>query len=143
LITKKDLQSAVKYGTREYSTNQRGETNLKFKYEDIIYITDLTCTKEITCWVQPGAGLDIQKKKIDTLIVNKHTNSLRMLADHSNWTSHTVFVVDQSGSMRKTDIEGGCTRSDAVWLTMALDYVSKQLDEKDRDARKARDLDVV
>eukprot|EP00957_Ditylum_brightwellii_P124111 9460758-Ditylum_brightwellii.AAC.1 len=32
--------------------------------------------------------------------------------------------------MRKSDVEGGATRSDAVWLTLAVDYIAKQLDTK-------------
>jgi hypothetical protein len=38
-----------------------------------------------------------------------------------------VVVVDQSGSMRKTDTSDGATRSDAVWLTLAVDFVASQL----------------
>lgn len=43
------------------------------------------------------------------------TQACRLIAsDYTAWTSHTVVVVDQSGSMRKTDVPGGATRSDAV-----------------------------
>ena len=59
-------------------------------------------------------------------------------ARQDSWTSHTVIIVDQSGSMRKTDVDGGSTRSDAVWLTVAVDFVAKQL-----ETGKSSDTDVV
>jgi len=54
------------------------------------------------------------------------------------WTSHTVIVVDQSGSMRKTDVAGGVTRSDAVWVTLALDFIAKRIENGE-----AKETDVV
>ena len=57
----------------------------------------------------------------------EHTDAVRALQDKSMWTSHTVIVVDQSGSMRKTDVEGGATRSDAVWITLALTWVQDEI----------------
>jgi hypothetical protein len=49
-----------------------------------------------------------------------------------------VVVVDQSGSMRKTDLSGGATRSDAVWLTLAVDLVANKL-----AAGESKSSDVV
>ena len=49
-------------------------------------------------------------------------------------TSHTV-AVDQSGSMRNTDVDGGATRSDAVWLTLALTWVDAEIKAGNRTAR--------
>jgi hypothetical protein len=52
-IDKKDLQAARLYGTCEISPNARGHTNLKFRYKDIIYITDETGTRDnflCTAW---------------------------------------------------------------------------------------------
>lgn len=62
----------------------------------------------------------------------------RLTASRASWTSHSVVVVDQSGSIRRTDVAGGATRSDAVWLTLALDFVAKQL-----ESSESTDLDVV
>ena len=38
------------------------------------------------------------------------------------WTSHSVLVVDMSGSMRRDDVNGGRCRSDGVWIALASDY---------------------
>ena len=40
--------------------------------------------------------------------------------------------------MRRTDVAGGATRSDAVWLTLALDFVAKQI-----ESGQSTDSDVV
>ena len=56
----------------------------------------------------------------------------------ASWTSHTVAVIDQSGSMRKTDLEDGATRSDAVWLMLAIEFVARRL-----ESGEASDTDVL
>lgn len=139
LIDKRDLQAAVKYGTRVASYNQRGRLNWKYTFGDIVYITDETSRREVTSWAIPGAGIDIQKRSISDKMMKAHLEACKRIAhDVSIWTSHTVIVVDQSGSMRRTDIEGGATRSDAVWATITLDYVAKQI-----EAGECGDTDVV
>mgnify|MGYP001202668777 FL=1 len=57
----------------------------------------------------------------------EHTAAVRTLQDKGAWTSHTVVVVDQSCSMRNTDVESGATRSDAVWITLALTWVQDEI----------------
>ena len=130
LIEKRDLQAALKYGIREVSYNQRGQQNWKITFADIVYITDSTLTREITSWSVPGAGLDVEMATITAEMRRSHTLACnRIAADPAWWTSHTVVVVDQSGSMRKTDVAGGVTRSDAVWTTLALDFIAKRIEE--------------
>lgn len=92
-----------------------------------MYITDSTSKREITSWAVPGAGLDVEKRKITEAMLRSHDDACRRIMLTRTWASHTVIVVDQSGSMRTTDVTGGATRSDALWLTLAVDYVSKQL----------------
>jgi len=68
-----------------------------------------------------------------------HDEAVRKIrVDPTSWTSHTVVVVDQSGSMRKTDVGCGVTRSDAVWLSLAIDFVAHNLAD-----RTATATDVV
>jgi hypothetical protein len=115
LIEKRDLQAALKYGVRELSVNPRGHINWKYTFADVVFITDETCTREVTCWAVPGAGLDVEKCKISEAMQSAHRiASSRIAVSSASWTSHTVIIVDQSGSMRKTDVQGGATRSDAV-----------------------------
>jgi hypothetical protein len=86
--------------------------------------------QEITSYAQPGSGIDIQKVKVTAKMnesYEKHEAANRILISNAAWTSHTVIVVDQSGSMRKADVEGGASRSDAVWTTLALEFIAKQI----------------
>ena len=100
----------------------------KYTFADIVYITDTTSHIEITSWPVPGVGIDVEEHFISKDMKIEHENACKVLAeDMSSWTSHTVIVVDQSGSMRKTDVADGATRSDAVWVTLALDFIGKQL----------------
>ncbi len=48
MIDKRDLQAAIRYGNRVQSINARGTVCWKYTFADIIYITDITSTKEIT-----------------------------------------------------------------------------------------------
>ena len=128
LIEKRDLQAALRWGTPVASLNQRGELCWKYTFKDVVFIVDETKTREITCWAQPGAGLDTHKQRITEDMVHVHRDACMRLKNTRSWTSHTVIVVDQSGSMRKTDVSGGATRSDAVWLTLAIDFIAKQID---------------
>lgn len=122
-ISKRDLRAAVKYGKKESA----GGNRWMYTFADVVYITDHTSSQEITSWAVPGAGIDLEKVAISPSIHLEHIASCKRIADKTSWTSHTIVVVDQSGSMRKTDVGGGVTRSDAVWVTLALDFVMQQL----------------
>ena len=51
-ISKRDLQSAVKYGIKErgFPHPKTGAKRWKYTYNDIVYITDATSTVEVTSW---------------------------------------------------------------------------------------------
>ena len=135
----RDLKKAVKYGKREIYENPKG-LFWKYTYDNVVYITDLKKSKKIiAAWSIPGNDIDLQKMDITEMAQEEHNRACqRILSNTAMWTSHVVIVVDQSGSMRKADVEGGTTRSDAVWLTLAMDFVAKQLID-----RKASNTDVV
>ena len=132
LISKRDLQAALKHGTATASVDPQGRLKWRYTFADIVFIVDETRTREITCWAQPGAGLDVEKHRITPEMERVHQMACVRLQNSTTWTSHitshTVVIVDQSGSMRKTDVEGGATRSDAVWLTLAVDFVAKRIE---------------
>ena len=46
--------------------------------------------------------------------------------------SHSVLVVDMSGSMRRDDVNGARCRSDGVWMSLARDYVKIPLEKGTR-----------
>ena len=57
---------------------------------------------------------------------------MNALKKKTGFTSHSVLIVDMSGSMRRDDINGARCRSDGVWMVLARDYVKKPLENKTR-----------
>ena len=140
-IEKRDLQAAVKHGKKErgFPCPRTGEGRWRYTFADVVYVTDETSRLEITSWPAPGAGLDIELVEITPQMRQSHAFACSAIKNQpSSWSSHTVVVVDQSGSMRKTDVAGGATRSDAVWLTLATEFVASQLERKE-----AKETDVI
>lgn len=45
----------------------------------------------------------------------------------TKWMSHSVIIVDRSGSMGKSDVNGSRTRFSAVWLSLAQDYIEQRM----------------
>lgn len=144
-IQKRDLQAAVKYGKREPANPcpRTGERRWKFTYADIVYITDDSCKREITEYpsARPPppsvAPVEITPEQKD-----RHARVKAMLhADDGSWNSHTVAIVDNSGSMRTQDASiAGTSRADAVWTMMASSLIKDQLE---RRGAAAAERDVV
>jgi hypothetical protein len=140
-IHKRDLQAAVKHGVKEPAgcCLRTGAPRWKYTFADVVFITDETSRHEITSWPLPGCGFDVPLMQLDTAAAAENARAhAAVRARSSTWTSHTVIVVDQSGSMRKIDTAAGSTRSDAVWLTLACTWVSDQL-----TSGAAKQTDVV
>ena len=53
-IFKRDLQAAIKYGTKQIQSNGY----IKHTYNGIVYITDVLCSREITCYAEIQLPLD-------------------------------------------------------------------------------------
>ena len=97
LISKSDLQAAVKYGEKEASyENNSGELRWKYTFRGIVYITDETSRREITSWPIPAFGFDVPLVEITEKMRRDHRAAVRALGNKASWTSHTVAVVDQS-----------------------------------------------
>ena len=129
-ISKVELQAAVKHGTRERGlpSKKDGSKTWKYTYAGVVYITDDTSRLEITSWPEPGFGINIDKRPVTQVMLRAHRRAVSNIKTKPNtWTSHTVVVMDQSGSMRKDDTSRGHTRSDVVWASVAVDMISKGL----------------
>lgn len=126
-IDKFDLQSAVKYGVKSRAQNCRktGEPRWKYIYGNVVYITDSTSTQEVTCYKQ---AVNIQHAPISQEMIDRHKEDAQALKDDPQLcTTHSIIVVDQSGSMRNCDVKGFKTRSDAAYGVLALEYIAEQL----------------
>ena len=134
-IDKRDLQSAIKHGTRELQPGRvrrgRWTQRVKITFAGVVYITDNTCTEEITSYAVPVL---VDKIPVTDEMQLAHTRACELIAAPKCWTSHTVIVIDQSGSMKKSDIPDCSNRADAVWVCLALDWVAPQLEKGDAKA---------
>lgn len=137
-IDKLDLQAAVKYGIKERGRPDpaTGMARWKYTYADIVYITDAFSTREITSYAVP---IDIPRPTLTAEHFQAYEAAKQCLEkDPSSCTSHTVIVVDQSGSMKTSDVFDFRNRSQAVFGMLALDFVAKQ-----RVSGEGSDTDVV
>lgn len=140
-IEKIDLQRARRYGMREIVRNGRE----KYSYGGIVFIYDPKRNFAITSWKDGKASKTSGTTIATPIMLDKHTynskqqesdmkykhdsltNFMNMEEGKSQWTSHSVLVIDMSGSMRTDDVNGARCRSDGVWMALARDYVKDLL----------------
>jgi uncharacterized protein YegL len=128
-IDKIDLQTAVKYGTKNVSPNVdpvTGAMRWMYTFADVVYVTDETSKREITSWPVMKPGKLIPLKQLTTEMESDHDAACTSTQVTIHWTSHKVIVLDQSGSMRKTDVEKGFAhRSDMALVSLAQDLLRR------------------
>ncbi|VEU40426.1 unnamed protein product [Pseudo-nitzschia multistriata] len=119
-IRKRDLQKAVKYGTKEKAKYMN---RWKYVYDGIVFITDQSSSREVTCYPSP-----LSKAPVDDNEYTEHLKAKKIISRKPDLcTSHTVLVVDNSGSMMVHDIPLHRDRQTAAFSTMALEYIAEQL----------------
>ena len=125
-IAVRDLQAAVKYGTKKLaSSGSKEAVRWKYTYGDIVYITDSTSRKEITSW---ASELPLTRVQIPARYdICTGEARIRIKEDFTIVTSHTVIVVDMSGSMRKSDMNGHRTRARGAYYNLAMEFVAARL----------------
>ena len=128
-ISKHDLKAAVKYGQRfPGHPGRNGEPRWKIVHNGLVYITDHTMRNEITSYRE---DITIEPYPI-SLSMEKHHIELKRILKEEPYicTGHTYIIVDQSGSMRESDVDGFRTRSHAAWLTLCLEFIAEQLSSR-------------
>eukprot|EP00049_Salpingoeca_infusionum_P010039 m.170205 g.170205 ORF g.170205 m.170205 type:complete len:683 (+) comp14523_c0_seq1:583-2631(+) len=113
-IERYELQQAVKYGRRERAhPGRHGQERWRYTYQGVVYITDATSRHEITSW------------RIDEN--TKAAGPIRF-GELAGFSCHVVLVVDHSGSMKKSDVPGYTSRTEAVYSTLRREFLQPQLD---------------
>jgi uncharacterized protein YegL len=132
-ITKFDLQSAIKYGikTRGNKCRKTGLPRWKYVYGNVVYITDHTSTREVTSYKQ---AISIGPADITNDMIAQHDKDKQALEDDPYLcATHSIIVIDQSGSMRTSDVQGFKNRSQAAYGVLALEYIAEQLHQRGND----------
>ena len=120
-IDKRDLKRAIRYGTRQSAWGQRWLV----EYDGITFITDSTMRKEVTAYPSPLPFMPIEND-----MQSQHEKAKRLLRQKPELsTSHTVFVIDNSGSMldKKKNIHLYRDSQNAAYSMTALEFVAEQL----------------
>jgi hypothetical protein len=148
-IQKIDLQHARRYGMEE-DNNRNGR--MKYTYGGIVFIYDPVRNREVTTFrsndhASPTSGtlcvppvhLSRKQEYLSKGMITRYRENLRLVHSRKDkWVSHTVLIIDMSGSMRRDDVNGARCRSDGVWIALARDFIGRQLETK-----RASIFDVV
>ena len=128
-ISKHEFTQAILHGrkTKCMQCRRTGKDTWPYDYKEITCVTDASSTVELTSWVTPAWGINIEKVNITNEMLKDYNRAIVPSKAISSWKSHAVVIVDQIRSMRNTDKTNGVSRSDMVWLTLAVDYVGKRM----------------
>ena len=92
-ISKQTLRDCVKYGVKTRGRTVRGETRWRFQFGNTVFITDATCTQEITSY---KLAVSIEPASISQEMRDAHTEVSRTLRNNfSLCTTHSIIIVDQ------------------------------------------------
>jgi len=134
----RDLQAAKKYGFRTPGRpdSRTGNPRSLYTYRGIRYIVDDITGHEITSYALPT---QLQKRNLSQEEQRRHEKAQANInQNRSCWTSHTVLLVDKSGSMRQSDVTDSKNRYQSTWCALARDYISLRI-----ESGFATDYDVV
>jgi hypothetical protein len=114
-IEKRELQAAVKHGKKEAANPGRdGSKRFKYTHKGVVYITDETSKHEITSWRLDDDANVVQHAQLEPC----------------EYMTHTVLVVDHSGSMRKNDVAPFETRTAAVYAAVTDQFIAPALESQ-------------
>ena len=106
-----NAKAAVMHGRKEPANpGPRGDPRWKYTHSGVVYLTDETSRHEIASWRIDGIG--------DTPGAECAPGAHGV---------HAVLIVDSSGSMRKDDVPGYTTRTQAVYDCLSRDFVDSQI----------------
>ncbi|CAB1098021.1 unnamed protein product [Ectocarpus sp. CCAP 1310/34] len=140
-LNKRDLQAAVKHGTRRegYSDPKTGKPRWMYTLGNVVYITDETSTREITSYFIDKPVVQIPHAPLTPEDLFDQERAKQELARNPDLcTSHTVIVVDHSASMGTPDVVDHENRVKGCFGMLALNFVAGQLVSKN-----ASSTDVV
>lgn len=112
-IQRVELQAAIKNGTKESANPGRdGSSRWRYTCNGVVYITDESSRHEVTSWRIDGED---------------EVNIAPAQVELGGSGCHAVLIIDNSGSMRASDVPGYETRAKAVYECLKRDFAQEQL----------------
>lgn len=132
-IGKRQLMAALKHGTRS-RTHVPGRS--KYVYNGTTFLVDDATKREVTSY---ASAMDLPLKTITLEMKQRHDEARQQMHSQPATynTSHSIILVDISGSMRNSDVAGSRTRLDAVWHSLAEDYIRNRIESGNAGATDA------
>ena len=127
------LKAALKYGTRT-RTSVPGRS--KYIYNGITFIVNDATKREITSF---ATALDLPPRHISNAMYEKHAWARRQIHERPDefCKSHSVILVDISGSMRNSDVQSARSRLGAVWHALCEDFIKNRIETGNAGAADA------
>ena len=131
-LGKYELRKAMKNGR---CTVLPGGQRLKYRFKDLIVIVDRHTKAEITSY---KAEVDIPYHDIPQVQQAKHEQARKANQEQpQQCKSHSILLVDTSGSMRTSDVQGCRSRLAAVFLAIAEDFIKPRIETGGAGAQDA------
>ena len=89
-ISKHDLRTVMKYGTKTKGNLVNGDQRWKFEFGNTVYITDNTMRKEITCYKK---AIGIQPAQISEQMLSNHQKAVRILKNDPQLVSFLCVLM--------------------------------------------------
>jgi von Willebrand factor type A domain len=130
------LQRALKHGTKELINRNGADRRVKICHDGIVFIYDEKRKREITSWVQ---ALDLPYQHLTPQEYKAHRSAREQIETNPSQycKSHTVLLIDTSGSMRESDVTGSRSRLAAVFYAVAEDFVRQRINSGVAGSRDA------
>jgi len=139
-VPKRDIQAAIKHGVKR--VDPHNDNLFIYTHNGKEHIVTKDTVSLVTTMVK---SVTLEQKKISKNDRKEHQKALKNIHSicenakmKNNWKSHSVIIVDKSGSMGNSDVNGSRTRLGAVWLCLAQDFVEHRI-----KSGMAGSLDVI
>ena len=135
-ISKNAQKMALRYGMKEKGGGKRV---YKYYYAGTVLIYNEKTKQALTSYPYATSRNQGTTKAAPILLRksaehdNRYAREMQkqfkesLVCHMEHWRSHSVFVLDMSGSMRTDDVNGSRCRSDGVWMAIARDFVMRRL----------------
>lgn len=124
----RDLQAAKKHGWRRrgHPDPRTGNPRSIYTHGGLRYVVDDVTGREVTSFFLPTV---LKKEPLSIEQQRRHDVAQMEINNHaSSCKSHTVVLVDKSGSMRRTDVADSRSRYHSVWVALAEDFVRQRIE---------------